>query len=255
MTTPNTYADAAALAAWGLEVFPLKGKAPRTRHGHKDATTNQSQIEAWWKRWPTANIGARPAENMVVLDIDPRNGGNATWNRLNQGKELPTTLITRTGSGGLHIWFQLPYTAPVAKTAGDGIDLKTHRGYLVMPGSTHPTTGDLYTAQSWHDPNHLPTLPQHLHRHVFRPPAAPRRVIPHALTKTGDLATRLINDVATAPSGARNDALNRAAWIAYKNDLDISEELACAAACTGLPENEILRTIDSARRAAQAEAA
>lgn len=255
MTHTQQYADAATLAGWGLEVFPLKGKAPLTRHGHKDATTNQAQIESWWTRWQHANIGARPAANVIVFDIDPRNGGNSTWRRINKGKYLPATLVTRTGSGGLHIWFRLPYSAPVNKTAGDGIDLKNHRGYLVMPGSTHPGTGRPYVFQSWHDPNQLPELPKHLHRYVFRPPAKVQAVIPRAVSSSGNLAGRLINDVAAAQSGSRNETLNRAAFIAYKYGLDISEELASAAACTGLSEPEIMRTLASARRAAQEVAA
>ena len=68
--------------------------------------TALDQIERWWTRWPTANIGARVFKGHVVVDIDPRNGGTDTWAELTDGHHLPTTLTTRTGSGGLHYWFK-----------------------------------------------------------------------------------------------------------------------------------------------------
>ncbi len=244
-----------AWASWGLEVLPLKGKLPLTRHGHLDATTNQAQIENWWRRFPTANIGARPSPGVVVLDIDPRNGGDATWHDLNAGRELPATLVTRTGSGGLHIWYTLPHAGDVKATAGEGIDIKTHQGLLVMPGSTHPDTGRRYEVESWHNPDALPTLPEHLHRYVFKPPARPMRVIPTALNRAATGGASLIQGVADAAPGTRNNTLNRAAFIAYKNGLNIDDELADAAAAAGLPEPEIMRTLASARRAARGVAA
>ncbi len=50
--------SALRLAGEGKPVFPLKplGKTPLTEHGFKDATTDQEQIQAWWKEWPDANI-------------------------------------------------------------------------------------------------------------------------------------------------------------------------------------------------------
>jgi hypothetical protein len=53
------------------------GKHPRTENGHHDATTDKGIIEAWWQKWPDANVGLRTGEasGTVVLDVDPRNGG------------------------------------------------------------------------------------------------------------------------------------------------------------------------------------
>ena len=41
------------------------GKHPRTEHGFKDATTNESKIREWWAKWPSANIG-HPTGRLVV---------------------------------------------------------------------------------------------------------------------------------------------------------------------------------------------
>ena len=70
------------------------GKHPRTLHGKDDATTDTEVIARWWTRWPTANIGIRPVPGLVVLDVDPRSGGNTTLAELiQQNGPLPETLV------------------------------------------------------------------------------------------------------------------------------------------------------------------
>ncbi|HYO90339.1 MAG TPA: bifunctional DNA primase/polymerase, partial [Pyrinomonadaceae bacterium] len=56
------------------------GKHPRTRRGLKDATTDEAQVRAWWRKWPHANIGLAmgKASGLVALDVDPRAGGDVS---------------------------------------------------------------------------------------------------------------------------------------------------------------------------------
>lgn len=76
------------------------GKHPRTVHGHLDGTTDEEVIGRWWARWPSANIGlvTGAASGLVVLDIDPRHGGDLSLENLEaeQGK-LPDTVESLTG--------------------------------------------------------------------------------------------------------------------------------------------------------------
>lgn len=60
------------------------GKHPRTPHGFKDASLEESEIDSWWQRWPDANIGIPTGKisGLIVLDIDPRNGGNDSLDAL-----------------------------------------------------------------------------------------------------------------------------------------------------------------------------
>src|SRR5205814_596901 len=92
----NMLAAALELAAKGLAVLPLHtvagdgactclskactsvAKHPRTKHGHRDATTAHEQIAMWWNAKPLANVGVRTGGSIVVLDVDPRNGGDQT---------------------------------------------------------------------------------------------------------------------------------------------------------------------------------
>ena len=37
----------------------------------------EADVEAWWRRWPDANVGVVTGRvsGIVVLDVDPRSGG------------------------------------------------------------------------------------------------------------------------------------------------------------------------------------
>jgi Bifunctional DNA primase/polymerase, N-terminal len=97
------------------------GKHPLTPHGVKDATTDRDQIKAWWAEWPDANIGLAPGRepDILVLDIDPRHGGNRRLRRLETKLgALPTTVTAKTGGGGRHLFFKHPSFKVRKDTAG-----------------------------------------------------------------------------------------------------------------------------------------
>ncbi len=133
----------------GWPVFPLSGKIPAIKGGHgvKDATTDLDQITAWWGgRYAGCNIGIRPPDSVIVLDIDPRHGGDETLAALEaETSPLPVTLTTVSGrgDGGKHLYFRRP-AGKLKNRLGDGIDLKTSAGYVVAAPSIHPDTGQPY---------------------------------------------------------------------------------------------------------------
>jgi bifunctional DNA primase/polymerase-like protein/AAA domain-containing protein/primase-like protein len=123
------------------------GKHPRTQHGQSDATDDANQIREWWALWPNANVGVvcRPS-GIVVLDVDPRNGGDQTLGALIEERgALPATLIADTGGGGQHYVFQHP-GSKLPGHLGRGIDIKDD-GYIVVAPSVH-STGQRYR---WRD--------------------------------------------------------------------------------------------------------
>ena len=70
------------------------GKHPVTRHGLKDANRDPTKVEAWWTRRPSANVGivTGTAAGIVVIDVDPRHGGDeALAELLREHGELPPT--------------------------------------------------------------------------------------------------------------------------------------------------------------------
>src|SRR5947209_3586829 len=46
------------------------------------ATTDLPTLRSWWQRHPHANIGIATSATFTILDIDPRNGGDATLDAL-----------------------------------------------------------------------------------------------------------------------------------------------------------------------------
>jgi bifunctional DNA primase/polymerase-like protein len=87
------------------------GKHPRTPNGLKDATTDPELISRWRGMWPDANRGVRTGaeSGIVVLDVDPRHGGDDSLHELEREHgEVPATIECLTGGGGRHIYFQAP---------------------------------------------------------------------------------------------------------------------------------------------------
>ena len=153
----NLEAAALSLAAAGFAVFPLQ---PRSKepypgsHGFRDATTDANVIRKLWSMAPNSNIGVRPPATILVVDIDPRNGGDDTLERLEeQHGKLPATLWAMTGGGGAHFYFRKPDGWRLPSTLGAGVDVKGESGYLVAPPSVH-VSGGVY---HWASP--LGTLP------------------------------------------------------------------------------------------------
>jgi hypothetical protein len=194
------------LASAGWSVFPCHGKTPLTVHGHLDGTDDEHQVLAWWKRWPSANIGARVPDSLVIIDIDPRNGGSQSLDLLETGHgPLPVTLRSITGGGGEHRFFLRP-PGPLRNGAhklGPGLDVKAPgKGYVILPPSIHPS-GKRY---AWADtstpiagmPSWLATL---LRPEPYIPP--PVRAIHLDGERPGDLLDRLAWEDILAPAGWR----------------------------------------------------
>jgi len=135
-------AAALTLAEHGILVFPVKprSKVPATVDGFKSATVNLDQVRAWWGRWPDANIGVPMGalSGFVVLDVDARHGGLASFEKLRDRHRLPKTAQVLTGSGGFHYWYR--YTGELRNSAGllgDGLDVRGDGGYVIAPPSVH----------------------------------------------------------------------------------------------------------------------
>ncbi len=120
------------------------GKHPVTRNGVKDATTDEDTITKWFDSGRNLNVGicAGKESGLVVLDVDPAHGGDASVQRLN----VPQTLEVTTGSGGRHFYFAYPKEGGVKNSVGKvgaGLDVRSDGGYVVAPPSLH-LTGNEY---------------------------------------------------------------------------------------------------------------
>jgi len=134
---------AAALGfAWrGWPVIPiaLDRKAPLVHlvpHGVAHATCDPDVIRYWWARWPSANI-AIACHSLLVVDVDPRNGGDRNIKALlDEHGPFPVTPTQKTGGGGLHYLFKRPTSTLPVKLIG-GVDLiHGPRKYIVAAPSS-----------------------------------------------------------------------------------------------------------------------
>lgn len=142
-----------------------RGKHPRISKGVINATTDKNTISAWWHRWPDANIGIATGQRskLVVLDIDPRNGGDKSLQKLidshNFFKPLLITYEVKTGGNGTHYYYSYDKAFKSYKLhgLGKGIDIKADGGYVVAPPSNH-VSGSFYTLINNAEPLTLSTL-------------------------------------------------------------------------------------------------
>lgn len=122
-------------ASWGWHVLPVvpNGKVPATQHGVKDATIDPEQIARWWTQNPDFNIGIAAGERsgVIVFDIDPRNGGDGSWEewqRLNGN--TPDGAMQLTAGGGYH--YIAEYTPDIRSCKLiEGVDLLADGRYFV----------------------------------------------------------------------------------------------------------------------------
>jgi len=115
------------------------GKHPQGRlapHGLKDATCAGDVICSWFSDGLLVNIGIRTGpESVIVLDIDPKNGGDIA-----SLGNLPDTAIVETGGGGWHVYFVYPKGWDIRNSASKfapGVDIRGAGGYVLVPPSRH----------------------------------------------------------------------------------------------------------------------
>src|SRR5829696_1383924 len=149
---------ALAAAEKGMAVFPVKGKAPLTKHGYKDASRDRSRVTAMFNATPHATgygIAMGGASGgLVVVDVD---GPEALQEAKRRG--LVSGHVVKTGrpdGNGYHVYLQAPegVTLKSCDLAPD-LELKAEGTYVVGPGSWHPDGGH-YRLVKGGDPSPTP---------------------------------------------------------------------------------------------------
>jgi len=245
---PVALATALRYAAAGWPVFPCKpgSKAPATRYGFKDATTDPSRIRAWWASCPTFNVAiatGAPGPDVLDVDVKPEGSGWAAFNQLKRAGLLTgARALIRTRSGGLHLYF-----AGTGQSSGrlvrHYLDFKATGGYVIAPPSfvDRDDTGPAGTYELLDRRQADGRIDWQAVRQMLEPP---RAATPRA---TGGDIRPLAAWVAKLPEGNRNSGLFWAACRAAEQGADPGA-LVDAAVRAGLTEPEARRTISSAGR-------
>lgn len=222
---------------------------------------------------------------LIVLDIDPRNGGERWLGQARTEGLLPPTLCALTPSGGLHLYYATHSNIGSGTSQlADGIDHKCLNGSVSVPpqdsrrwsymhNASSKSDGDPRTCRCSHchywraDPMQpaewlsLPITPLHpAIETALQPKQSPLFRQPHALDIDGDRwkvnLSAMCARIGTATAGSRNNETNRTAFIYgvevatgrrdYSDD-DIAQ-LIDAAMYAGLPQSEATATVRNAVR-------
>lgn len=159
ITEPRCLTAALQYAAEGFKVLPAEGKNPGGYIGtvwEAQASSDPEVINAWWAKWPKANVALFMGEDWLALDVDPRAGGDKAFAYMtDKYGELPTTRrhLSGRGDGGGHyvfkqnlfkhmgdVWDPIP-----AAEIADGLSLFTGNHVVIAPPSIHPDTKRPYT--------------------------------------------------------------------------------------------------------------
>jgi hypothetical protein len=190
-----------------------------TCHGFYAATCDPDRIAAMRAAHPRGLLAIRTgaASRLLVVDIDPRNGGHLIPHL------MPRTACVRTGSDGWHLFYRHPgHSVPSRGLPGHpGIDIKADGGYVAAAPSIHPRTGRPYT---WAVRGPVQEMPRALAELVTADPArtgptgdAPAPTRPITTTTAGGISypARLLDAhlsaIARAPEGRRRTTLYGAA--------------------------------------------
>lgn len=122
----------------GFRVFPVKPglKAPPLLvDWPKKASSDPETVRSYWAAVPDANV-AIECSGMVVIDVDTRHGGDESLSALEMKYGLPKTLVTRTPTGGRHVFLRSDIAvANSVNSLGPGLDIRSTGGYVLAPGS------------------------------------------------------------------------------------------------------------------------
>lgn len=212
-----------ASALWyaenGWHVFPVVPgqKVPLTARGFHDATTDAGTIRQWWTANPNANIGiATEASGLVVVDVDTKNNGEATYEALRSelGAEAFDTVTALTPSGGQHLVYGTDGSVVKsgAHVLGQGIDIRAAGGYIVVAPSV--VDGNEYVWEVGFSPRDR--------KPAMWPDELAAKIVSRAIAAP-------LEDSGKIPSGERNATLASIAGTLRRRGLDFDEILGALA--------------------------
>jgi hypothetical protein len=238
----------------GVPVLPVwpGGKAPLTRHGVHDATTDSETLRRWWARWPDANVAiatGTPGPDVLDVDVRGRESGWPALRRLREARILPPGApLAVTPSGGAHLYFR-GTNQRNGSLPDVHLDFRSTGGYVLVPPSrvtTETYSGSYRWARAGAP---TATLDWHAVTRLLRPPpptSATRQEV-RSPQHGWDVHT-LAAAVERTPVGNRNNMLFWAMCTALRSGYDDLRPIAEAGLRCGQTAREVRATWRSAVR-------
>jgi hypothetical protein len=212
-------------AEFGWSLFPCSDtKAPLTKNGLYNASSDPAAIRQRWKNNPNALIGlpCGPGNSVFVIDLDKKKDidGIANFTKLMNGQKIRTRTV-ETPSGGRHHYFQYSDDLKDIKNwngkIAPGIDTKTGGGYVITAPS-RLTDGREYKVI---DDSPIAEMPSVLRQKLLALASKPQPEPPTGELKSAEdtpwgilMMGRLCGPLAEAKEGTRNDHLFRCSCLA-----------------------------------------
>lgn len=155
----------------GFSVIPIQAREKKpliSWEEYQNRRATEEEINAWWAKWPEANVGlvTGAVSGLVVIDLDTVEAKDKLKD-LVPGFDFSAVPRSRTGNGW-QIFFKHPGLT-ITNRAGvlPGLDVRGDGGYVVAPPSIHPN-GKAY---KWEVPinGELPKLPVDLFKLISSP--------------------------------------------------------------------------------------
>ena len=205
----------------GYGLISINGKIPK-REEVSWQTRKASESIAVDK----GNYGIVLGPTDLVVDVDPRNGGDKSFDLLMRdirALKVPDTYTVHTGGGGAHFYFKKPPAVAINKKIKDypGLDFLSAGCFVVGPWSIHPETGKPYIIFNG-DVDSIQEAPTELVNIV----RTSRKQVEDKPIEYSQSRARFISYLETAPiaiSGANGDHTTYTV-ACYGKDLGLSED-------------------------------
>ena len=200
------------------QVFPAnQQKKPCVKDPFGKATRDEEQVRQLFGSFPNAMtaIPTGPKNGITVVDLDVKGGVDGINNFQNLVQDIPRTMVIRTPSGGLHLYFatgsdSLPSSAG---KLGPGIDIRGAGAYAIGFGSVAQTGmyrwNHSISGFTWRPAPMPATLKQLIYASAHPGQARTGKGRPHS-----DVRNRLNSPIAT---GQRNNELTSRIGYLLKN--------------------------------------
>ena len=130
----------------GWSILPVKPEEKRPYMAnwlqYQRERATKDMVQNWFVNLAGAGIGVVTGKisNMIVLDVE----SDCPYPIEDILKKYPTQMVSRTGSGGYHLFYQYPQnTGHVGNRVGifERADLRADGGFIVLPPTRHPSGG------------------------------------------------------------------------------------------------------------------
>lgn len=139
----------------GFGIIPVgPDKRPLVKWAEfKERKANSDEVQVWWDKWPTANIGLNTGliNDLTVIDCDSEDAIKTVEELLPEGIEPP---VATTPRNGRHYFFRHAQELRSRNGVDVNLDVKSEGGYVIVP----PSSG-ANGSYAWNDDLDIRTIP------------------------------------------------------------------------------------------------